>query len=190
VRIFLASPLGFAESSRSFISELSLILEQSGHSVLDPWSLAGPLARQLERAKWIEDQEERRRELHRLSMAIAHQNHKHLIAVDGVLAVLDGPDVDSGTASEIGYAFGLGGKIINGYRGDLRRAGENEGCTVNLQVQYWIEMSGGKIYTSLAALREGRWEAPSEAGRAVEKSMGGNRQRSDVQGNQSTSRQS
>jgi nucleoside 2-deoxyribosyltransferase len=158
VRIFLASPLGFAESSRLFIPELVRVLEEAGHTVLDPWALAKPLASELEQAKRIEDHYQRRRELHRISMAIAHQNCKHLDAVDGVLAVLDGPDVDSGTASEIGYAFGLGGKIINGYRGDLRQAGENEGCIVNLQVQYWIERSGGVVYTSLAALHESRWE--------------------------------
>ena len=34
-----------------------------------------------------------------------------------VVAVLDGADVDSGTAAEIGYAFARG-KLIVGYRGD------------------------------------------------------------------------
>ena len=72
----------------------------------------------------------------------------------GVLAVLDGVDVDSGTASEIGYAFGLGDKVINGYRGDFRRSGENDGVCINLQVQYWIEQSGGTIVRSLSELSQ------------------------------------
>ena len=126
--------------------------------VLDPWTLAEPLAAELERAKEISDEAHRRRELHRISMAIARQNHERLIEADGLLAVLDGPDVDSGTASEVGCAFGLGGKIINGYRGDFRQAGENDGCRINLQVHYWIEQSGGDLYASLDALRESRWE--------------------------------
>ncbi|MFH1742926.1 MAG: nucleoside 2-deoxyribosyltransferase [bacterium] len=158
MKIFLASPLGFTESSRPFISKIVEVLEAAGHAVFDPWTLAEPLAAELEQAKRISEEKQRREELHKISMAIARQNHERLVEADGVLAVLDGTDVDSGTASEIGCAFGLGGKIINGYRGDFRQAGENEGCWVNLQVQYWIEMSGGDLYTSLAALRKSRWE--------------------------------
>ena len=51
-----------------------------------------------------------------------------------VVAALDGPDVDSGTASEIGYAFARGKRII-GFHGDMRLTGENEAAVVNLQVQ-------------------------------------------------------
>jgi nucleoside 2-deoxyribosyltransferase len=52
--------------------------------------------------------------------------------------------VDSGTAAEIGYAFAQG-KPILGYRGDLRLSADNEGATVNLQVEYFIQASGGEI---------------------------------------------
>lgn len=38
-----------------------------------------------------------------------------------MLAILDGQDVDSGTAAEIGYAFARRKPIV-GYRGDLRVA--------------------------------------------------------------------
>ncbi|HQO34090.1 MAG TPA: nucleoside 2-deoxyribosyltransferase [bacterium] len=157
MKVFLASPLGFMESSRPFISRLVEVLEESGHTVLDPWSLAEPFTEEQESARRISDEKTRRAELHRINMAIARQNHRLLEEADGILAVLDGSDVDSGTASEIGCAFGIGGKIINGYRGDFRRAGENDGCRVNLQVQYWIEQSGGRIYTGLEALRDCRW---------------------------------
>ena len=158
MKIFVASPLGFAESSRPFIARIVEVLEELGHTVLDPWSLAEPLAAELEKAEQIEDSALRRKKLHSLSMQIARQNHENLMKADGVLAVLDGSDVDSGTASEIGCAFALGGKVIHGYRGDFRRTGENEACIVNLQVQYWIEASGGSIYTNLETLRECRWD--------------------------------
>ena len=65
-----------------------------------------------------------------------------------VLAVLDGTDVDSGTAAEIGYAFAKGRPIL-GYRGDFRLSADNEGSTVNLQVEYFITASGGTIFTSV-----------------------------------------
>jgi nucleoside 2-deoxyribosyltransferase len=66
-------------------------------------------------------------------------------------AVLDGVDVDSGTAAEIGYAYARG-KPILGYRGDFRLSADNEGSTVNLQVEYFIRQSGGDIIAALADL--------------------------------------
>ncbi len=68
-----------------------------------------------------------------------------------IVAVLDGTDVDSGTAAEIGYGFARG-KVIIGYRGDFRIAAENEGAIVNLQVDYFIRASGGSIITAIADL--------------------------------------
>jgi len=47
------------------------------------------------------------------------------------LAVVDGQEVDSGVASEVGFAYGLGKRII-GYRNDFRLAGENQGTKVKL----------------------------------------------------------
>ena len=64
-------------------------------------------------------------------MLVGERSRKMIESSDGVLAVLDGTDVDSGTASEIGYAFALGKKIL-GYRGDFRLMGDNPGSTVNL----------------------------------------------------------
>ncbi|MDQ2838559.1 MAG: nucleoside 2-deoxyribosyltransferase [Actinomycetota bacterium] len=66
----------------------------------------------------------------------------------GMLAVLDGPDVDSGTAAEIGYAA-RGGIPVVGLRTDSRRTGDNEGVTVNLQVEFFIHLSGGSVHRQL-----------------------------------------
>jgi nucleoside 2-deoxyribosyltransferase len=68
-----------------------------------------------------------------------------------VVAILDGVDVDSGTAAEIGYAFAKGRPIL-GYRGDFRLSADNEGATVNLQVEYFIRQSGGDIVTAIEKL--------------------------------------
>jgi nucleoside 2-deoxyribosyltransferase len=90
-------------------------------------------------------------------MQIAAANEAAIRRCNLVVAVLDGVDVDSGTASEIGFAYGLG-KRSYGLRTDSRLAGDNPGALVNLQVQYWIEASGGKVVTTvddlLVALRD------------------------------------
>ena len=66
-----------------------------------------------------------------------------------VLAVLDGTDVDSGVAAEIGYAY-ANAKRVFGIRRDFRQTGDNMGATVNLQVEYCIYASGGEIFNNLA----------------------------------------
>jgi nucleoside 2-deoxyribosyltransferase len=77
--------------------------------------------------------------------ALTTRNVRLLDAARGVLAVLDGPDVDSGTAAEIGYAAALRLPIV-GIRMDSRRTGE-AGAVVNAQVQHFINNSGGELLT-------------------------------------------
>ena len=72
-----------------------------------------------------------------LNLEMGATNRAAIDAADAVVAVLDGVDVDSGTAAEIGYAFARG-KLIVGYRGDFRLSADNEGSIVNLQVEYFI----------------------------------------------------
>lgn len=147
--VFIASPLGFAQSTTAFRQVVVDQLTALGYHPIDPWTLSDDLAKRMEEAHQLESQEQRNNELHRLSMQIAERNHEHLAKSDSVLAVLDGVDIDSGTASEIGCAFGMGNKTINGLRTDFRLSGENPGVIINLQVQYWIEQSGGCIIRSV-----------------------------------------
>ena len=70
-----------------------------------------------------------------------------------MVAILDGVDVDSGTAAETGYAAALG-KWIIGYRGDLRRTGEDETAVVNLQVDYFIHKNDGVLVHTLSDLEK------------------------------------
>ena len=65
-------------------------------------------------------------------------------------AVLDGQEVDSGVAAEVGYACALGIPCF-GLRTDLRTSGEAE-VTVNLQVEYFLQESGGRLVSTLDAL--------------------------------------
>jgi nucleoside 2-deoxyribosyltransferase len=142
-KIYLASPYGFAPSTRGFLQKMKSTLKKHGHQVIDPWEEGDSLFKASRRREGHLSPEKRVDELNRLNHQIAERNRQAIESVDVVVAVLDGPDVDSGTASEIGFAFACG-KTIFGYRGDIRLIGENEATLVNLQVQYWIEESGGR----------------------------------------------
>lgn len=155
-KVYLASPLGFAESTRDFMPLIESQLTDCGYTVVNPWHLADP--QKFAAATLIENMGERRQALHKVNMEVAAENEKAIRECQLVVAVLDGIDVDSGTASEVGFAYAIG-KRIYGYRGDFRMAGDNEGSLVNLQVEYWIESSGGCIVRSLDQLRQRLIEA-------------------------------
>jgi nucleoside 2-deoxyribosyltransferase len=145
VRIYVAGPLGFSEAGRHFHRAVLLpFLRGLGHEVLDPWALTDPRA--LEAVQAMPDGPPRRDAWRALNREIGARNRAALDEAHGVVAVLDGADVDSGTAAEIGYAFARG-KLIVGYRGDFRLSADNEGGIVNLQVEYFIRQSGGTIVT-------------------------------------------
>jgi len=148
MKFYLASPLGFATATRAFMAEMEDALTAAGVAFVNPWSSGfGPAFAE---AGGIVDGAERAVALGQVNTAVGRTNAESIQACDGVLAVLDGVDVDSGTASEIGYAFALG-KRIYGLRTDSRLTGDNAGTVVNLQVQYFIEASGGRIVRDLAA---------------------------------------
>lgn len=146
--VYLASPLGFAASTRSFMDELAARLREYV-TVVNPWDdqrFASDFA-ELERMDSV------RARFARLSEINAELGRANAASIDNagaVFAVLDGVDVDSGTAAEIGYGFARG-KYVAGLRTDFRLAGDNPGSIVNLQVQYFIETSGGRVETELEA---------------------------------------
>ena len=143
-KIYLASPYGFSESSKGFLRDLREKLKSSGHTVHDPWVVSEPLV--LECLAKIRRNPGNSKQLwHKLDMKIGKLNQKAIDKAEVVVAGLDGTDVDAGTASEIGYAFGRD-KTVLGYREDFRLTGENEGMVVSVQVQYWIEQSGGAVF--------------------------------------------
>lgn len=112
-------------------TELLVRLVNAGFEVLDPWKLPGgaPATDPVD------------------PMVIGLRNARMIHTAAVVLAVLDGTDVDSGTASEIGYAAARNKPVI-GYRTDIRQSGE-DGAVVNLQVEYFIRATGGAITSSL-----------------------------------------
>jgi nucleoside 2-deoxyribosyltransferase len=148
VKIYAAGPLGFSEAGRAF-SDTRIIPELSrlGHEVLDPWTLTD--SRKIDAIRTMPYGEARRDAWRQLNVEIGDNNRHAIDRCDAVFACLDGVDVDSGTAAEIGYAFAKGKPIV-GYRGDFRLSADNEGSIVNLQVEYFIRQSGGDIVAALA----------------------------------------
>jgi uncharacterized protein (DUF952 family)/nucleoside 2-deoxyribosyltransferase len=153
----VASPLGFSEPGTRYLTEaLHPALLVAGFSVLDPWESGRSLIAAAGDAG-----------LAAINARLGAANAELIRQAAAIFAVLDGPDVDSGTAAEIGYASGLGRTIV-GLRTDFRMAGDNAAAPVNLQVLHFIEASGGAFTTELdgavAALRA-RLPAASETPR-------------------------
>lgn len=144
VDVYIASPLGFSPATGPFYSHLLAELRGAGIRPLDPWENVGPVATALE----INEYEVRQKALRDANTSIGRENVALLDRAAAVLAILDGPDVDSGTAAEIGWAAARSLPIV-GWRGDLRATGDNEGAVINIQVEYFIRTSGGLITRDL-----------------------------------------
>jgi nucleoside 2-deoxyribosyltransferase len=150
MRIYVASPLGFSEAGRHYYYGVIVpTLEALGHEVVDPWRLTS--ADRIEAATQLAYGSAKRDAWRVLNIEIGNNNRRAIDESDIVFAILDGVDVDSGTASEIGYAFAKG-KVILGYRGDFRLSADNEGATINLQVENFILQSGGSIIARITEL--------------------------------------
>ena len=165
LKVYLASPLGFSESGRYFLFQKLLpSLMEMKLDIINPWQ-------SLEDIRW-EDVVGRIRKASSVknNMQLARVNANSIQEADFVIALLDGPDVDSGVASEIGYAYALGKKIL-GYRSDFRTVGDNPNANINLQVEWFIDASGGSIAQSLeqliSLLNKLERQIPTKSGKTV-----------------------
>lgn len=140
-RAYVASPLGFTAAGRDWYRRVYLPALSGVIEPVDPWSLtseaevATAIAAGREAQLWRE---------------VGARNIAAIRSSQLLVALLDGQELDSGTASEVGFAAGLGLRCL-GLRTDLRQIGE-DGSIVNLQVQAFIESSGGTIAGSLEDL--------------------------------------
>ena len=144
-KVYLASPLGFSPEQKPYLERIKARLRQLGYEVFDPW--AQPFSQAIRKASEIEDYHERIKAFTRLAQEIGVVNENAIRECDVLLGVLDGPDVDSGTAAEIGFAVGSGRRCF-GLRTDWRDSGEF-GLPLNLQVLHFIEKSGGRLFRSI-----------------------------------------
>ena len=137
---YVASPCGFAESTKRWYKDL---LDQLRNNVdiVDPWEenvdpiLALPAEQR--RDSWIE-------------LGIKH--YGKIDKCDLVVAILDQEPPDNGTVCEIAHAAAAPKPIpVIGYRGDTRTSGE-DGVPVNLMILAAIRLSGGEYTTSVPDL--------------------------------------
>jgi nucleoside 2-deoxyribosyltransferase len=145
--IYIASPLGFTPYGMASQRALVDSVRERGYKPLDPWA---PTANQFTAALALEDPTERATALASANRKTGRRNERLIRGADGLLAVLDGADVDSGTAAEVGFAAALGLPIV-GVRTDLRLTGDNSSAIVNLQVEYFIRLTGGDTYRDFEA---------------------------------------
>ena len=140
-RCYVASPLGFTAAGRKYYTEVLVPTLARVVEPVDPWTLAS--ATEIEAARASGKQRE-------FWLEVGRRNTEAIDSCELLAAVLDGQEVDSGTAAEVGYASARGLTCF-GVRTDLRQSGES-GMAVNLQVEHFIERSGGSVQGSLSEL--------------------------------------
>ena len=121
-KIYLAGPL-FSLAEQSLNAELARFLESEGFEV------------------WLPQEHEPRDQTAR---AIFEMDVAAIDWADMVVACMDGPDPDSGTAWECGYAYAKDKPVVC-YRTDFRITGDTEGAPYNLMLS---ESAAARFETS------------------------------------------
>lgn len=145
-KIYLASPLGFSPELSDYLDRVKSKLTSLGYEVLNPWDVDYNEA--FDKASLVLNHYDRARAFDAVAEEIGKTNEDMIRAADTLLAVLDGMEPDSGTCSELGFAAGLGKKVY-GLRTDMRSCGDFLGPAVNLQVHWFIQMTGGELFRSI-----------------------------------------
>ena len=106
MKVFIAGPL-FSQAERDFNLKVDEHLRKHGFETFLPQRDAGKLDDFLAK------------EGERAYRTLFERDLNGLDRADVAVAILDGPDVDSGTAFEVGYAFSKGKPVI-GLKTDMR----------------------------------------------------------------------
>lgn len=150
LKVYLASPLGFSRENDHYRERIKERLRQLGCTIFDPWEQE-KVTKRIEEAMSIADSLERAEAIKEAARFTGGVNAEGIRSSDLVLAVLDGAEPDSGTVSEVGYGAGIGKKCY-GLRTDFRDSGDLPGLPLNLQVQFFIEHSGGQLFRRIEAI--------------------------------------
>lgn len=108
MKLYLAGPL-FTTPERDWNAALAARLEAAGHEVFLPQAHEAPEP---------------------TGAAIFRKDLSGLDWAEGVVAIMDGPDPDSGTSWECGYAYAMKKPVVL-FRGDFRRPGDVRGIPYN-----------------------------------------------------------
>lgn len=108
MKIYLASPLGFSPENDSYRDKIKQHLARQGHEIFDPWEQE-EVSNRIASALAIAEQAERAGAIETAAEFAGAINANGIRWADLVLAVLDGAELDSGTAAELGFCTGLTG---------------------------------------------------------------------------------
>ena len=108
MRIYLAAPV-FTTPEREFNGQLATRLRAAGHEVFAPQEHPAPEP---------------------TGKAIFRKDLAGLDWADGVVAIMDGPDPDSGTCWECGYAYATKKPVVL-FRSDIRQSGDVDDVPYN-----------------------------------------------------------
>ncbi len=151
LKIYLASPLGFSPENNPYREKIKQHLIQQGYQIFDPWEQK-EVNRRITTALAMEDQSERTKAINDAAAFAGAANADGIRWANVVLAVLDGAELDSGTAAEVGFGAGLGKKCY-GLRTDKRDVGDLPGLPFNLQVLHFILLSGGRLFRTIPEIK-------------------------------------
>lgn len=129
--IYLAAPL-FSEAEQRYNRFIAGVLEEQAYVVHLPQETG-------------DNDASRTREVH---AEIFSENLAALDRADFVVAIIDGPDADSGTAFEIGYAYAKGTPVI-ALRTDFRQVGSAELVNLMLEEASVVVRSVGELTDTL-----------------------------------------
>ena len=119
MKIYQAGPL-FTEAEIFWHRSFTKKLKDNGHEVMWP----GNFFTQEEIKAWGKD----------APRHIMNRDRAAIDACDVVVALLDGTQVDDGTAWEIGYAYARNKPVV-GIRTDFRNAGDTDHGCVNAMIE-------------------------------------------------------
>jgi len=146
-KVYLASPLGFSPENDHYRQRIKERLRELDCTIFDPWEQE-EVSRWIVEAMSMADGVERARAIKEAASFTGGVNAEGIRSADVVLAVLDGAEPDSGTVSEVGFGAGIGKRCF-GLRTDFRDCGDLPGLPLNLQVLFFIEYSGGKLFRTI-----------------------------------------
>ena len=139
MKLYQAGPL-FSDAERQWHLSFKQKLEAAGHTVIWP----GELISQADVTAWGADAPRR----------IMQIDSEAILACDAVVALLDGAQVDDGTAWEIGYAYAKGIPVV-GIRTDFRVCSDSghEGV-VNAMIQGSVVGIAGNVEEAVGMVEE------------------------------------
>ena len=135
-RLYLAGPL-FSEAKQDWHRKTKARLQAEGYEVVWPFELFN----QAEIAAWGDAAPAKVMEYCRDALA----------SCDQVVALLDGPQVDDGTAWEVGFAHARGIPVV-GIRTDFRAAGDVAGALVNAMIHASCRVIARNVEELVSAL--------------------------------------